>query len=196
MYVDPNKVNLSEKDIEDWLWENPGAIKIDGVKIEGWLGRQVAVPSGVIDLLGYGDHSEYSALQPIIIELKNTEFTQAAILQVCRYAADIDAAVSSMEAWFVPIKIVVAKGTPSDQLLYEASAVDVKLCSFEVNYAISISGWWGWKNEVIKRNEEKNKQLGADMFLGLAQAWSKSSAEIWAPMDKMDVKLQLLDDSD
>lgn len=140
MFVDPNKVNLAEKDIEDWLWENPGAIQFEGMKIEGWLGRQVSVPSGVIDLLGYCDAIDYSELHPIVVELKNTEFTQAAILQVCRYAADIDEAVRHVPEWCETIRVVIAKGTPSDQLIYEANAVDVKLRSFEVNYAISISG--------------------------------------------------------
>lgn len=170
MYVDPNKVNLAEKDIEDWLWENPTTL-FEGVK---WLGRQIVVPSGIIDLLGYFNDSDCDCLRPIVIELKNTEFTQASILQVCRYAADINSAIDSLPGWDNEVaKVVIAKGAPSAQLLYEADAVDVSLCTFNVEYSISVSNMWGWKDEAIKRDEEKNKQLGIAMFLSITQSKQK-----------------------
>lgn len=147
MIVDSSKVSLSEKDIENWLWENP-----QSVGVEKWVARQFRVPSGIIDLLGVDDYQN-----PVVVEVKNVELTAAAILQVCRYANDVSRIVQSIgmkinEAYVS--KTVVFRGNISNELQYEANAVDVSLRSFQVNYDLKISGRWGWTAETFRRDIE------------------------------------------
>jgi len=85
--IDERKVNLAEADIEQWLWENPGAVQIDiwGSQdcVDVWIGRQVAVPSGVIDLLGRTADGTI-----VVVEVKNTQIQSGALTQVRRYTFD------------------------------------------------------------------------------------------------------------
>ena len=161
MKVDPSKVNLSEKDIEDWLFENPGSISIYGHTIEGWIGRQIHVPSGIIDLLGYHTFGE-NRIQLVVVEVNNVEFSQSAILQVCRYAHDIENGVYSIELdnglsiSDIATKVVIAKGIVTDQLLYEANSVNVSLISFSVNFEISTGGNWRF---TLDRHQENIKAM-------------------------------------
>jgi hypothetical protein len=160
MKVDPSKINLAEKDIEDWLYENPTKVDLGfGRSIKKWIGRQVQVPSGRIDLLGILEYSGHIAF--VVTEVKNTEFTQSAILQVSRYAADIESVANDYSCRTDNrisdhvMKLVIARGSPSDQLLQEAESINVWLTSFNVNFDLSISGRWRFKSDVY--SEQKNK---------------------------------------
>lgn len=155
--------------MEDWIFENPNSVTICGGirKVEGWIGRQIKVPSGIIDLLGYC-RSE-TLLWPVVIELKNTEFTQASILQVCRYSYDITKICDeymnmelirtgdrdNIKIWSNPVKIVIAKGQPSSQIQFEADSVDVLLKNFEVAYTGKVSGSYYFNEEY----QEKEKSI-------------------------------------
>lgn len=122
---------MLEKDLENYLIENPP--QGEYMTIKGWIGRQVRVPSGIIDLLGYGDGCVW------VIELK-LEFCREAIPQVCRYAADIERIVKKR---YKPIykpnirKAVMALGTiPAGPLWEEAAALDVDLFTLAPSYQI------------------------------------------------------------
>jgi len=160
MKIYPLKINLAEKDIEDWLYENPTKLDLGfNRSIKKWIGRQVQVPSGRIDLLGIYEFSGHTAL--VVVEIKNVEFSQSAILQVCRYAFDLES-ISSDYSYRTEnrisdqvIKIVIARGTPSNQLLQEAESVNVRLMSFDVSFELSISGEWAFNRDVYKQNKEQ-----------------------------------------
>lgn len=170
MIINSSKVNLSEKDIEDWLLENPHEIKIcySEYNIEAWIGRQVKVPSGVIDLIGYINGPKN--LWPVIVEIKNSEFTQASILQVCRYAADIQSALNNVSyeennEWSDEvIKIVIAKGTPTSQIQFEADAVNVRLMSFYAQYSLKLEGEWSWNKEFRNQRSIEIDELAQKYF--------------------------------
>lgn len=83
----------SEKHLEDWILANPielGWMEVpdyvlpDGVMLDYEpLGRQVKVPSGVIDILAFSWDSIY------IIELKKGEIGVSAFFQLLRYMRDV-----------------------------------------------------------------------------------------------------------
>jgi hypothetical protein len=156
--IDPRKVSLAESDIEEWLWKNPQALGIDA-----WIGRQVAVPSGIIDLLGYREFQPTNL--PVVVEVKNVELNAAAILQVCRYARDVQtiAAYASPEKEDSYVyKMVVFKGDVSSQLQYEANAVDVGLYSFDVSLSLIVRGSWHFSQE--------HRTKDVDTIIGLSKS--------------------------
>jgi hypothetical protein len=145
--IDPRKVQLAEKDIEDWLYENPQSL---GVR--KWIGRQFHVPSGIIDLLGVNEYN-----YPVVVEVKNVEIDADAILQVCRYAKDIQGIVSEKTndgPFFYVTKIVVGRGGISSELQYEANAVNVAVMSFQVELSLSVSGPWRFTQEKMVSDYE------------------------------------------
>ena len=160
MKVDPSKVNLAEKDIEDWLYENPEKLRFGwGIShnVKEWIGRQIIVPSGIIDLLGI--FTSHNRTGFVVVEIKNTEFTQSSILQVCRYASDIqcialDYSVETNDRFFDDVyKVVVAKGEPSNQLMFEANSVNVQLLNFYVNYEMVFDEGYEFTSEFKKENK-------------------------------------------
>lgn len=88
MEIDISKVKLYERDIEDWLYANPHKIVIgphSDNPIVRWIGRQYALPSGIADLIGVRASGLIS-----VIEVKNVPMNKAAVLQVLRYARDVE----------------------------------------------------------------------------------------------------------
>lgn len=89
MKLDISRANLTEKDIEDWLYENRSSLfftgESGGISIERWFGRQYQLPSGIADLIGVCSDGRLA-----VIEVKNVPINKAAVLQVCRYAADLE----------------------------------------------------------------------------------------------------------
>lgn len=179
MNVHPHKVNLSEEDIENWLWENPNEVRTFIGPVKEWIGRQIRLPSGIADLIGYVEFESDKIIEKLVtvIEVKNVEVTSAALTQVCRYSKDIQALIQqlyikkldydyvcSLEEEPMVIKIIVAKGEISDQLLYEANALDVSLISFEVEYNLNLSGTWKWNN---KHRDEVDRQLSVLIKSGI-----------------------------
>lgn len=144
MIINSNKVNLSEEDIENWLWENQPSY------ITKWLGRQVKLPSGIADLIGIHKDGDIA-----VIELKNIEIDSAALTQVCRYAKDMENIMDrfccthyteeymyehGMLGQTIIQKYVIGKGIPSDKVIFEANALDVNVGFFSVDYSIKLSG--------------------------------------------------------
>jgi len=71
---------MNERGFEDWLVANPEQVFGKGVEI---LGRQVALPNGILDVLAWDEGSI------LVIELKASRLKPQDVAQVLRYAGDI-----------------------------------------------------------------------------------------------------------
>lgn len=154
--VDPRKVNLSEKDIEDWLEDNPEAL---GIGVEYWLSRQYKLPSGILDLLGY-----ISDENVVVVEIKNTEITSESLAQVCRYAHDIDRSIFKNDSipYMEVTKVVVGKSIPDSKIQYEANALEVKIITFNVTLDLDFLGPWNWAEKRREELEKEYDRIGHD----------------------------------
>ena len=80
--------SLFESDLEDYIFNHPDCIKTYSGNNVNWIARQLRVPSGIIDLLGYM-LADGGRPWPVVAELKSVPLTSGAIAQVCRYAGNI-----------------------------------------------------------------------------------------------------------
>lgn len=163
--------HLSEKDIEDYLWENPQCITIgSSFHIPYWLGRQVKVPSGIIDLLGLAYCDERDIQQLVVVELKKDKITPCALTQVCRYTVDIEKAMYKvwgretenkvpMGSWSYINKVVITPFDVSDQIIFEANALDVRVQTLYINISMSSHSHWQWKSEHMERISNQIEEL-------------------------------------
>lgn len=150
MKIDISRMNLLEKDIEDWLYENPKVItrNYEDDLIAKWIGRQYQLPSGIADLIGVRASGRL-----VVIEVKNVAINKAAILQVCRYARDLKEIVSTrmdyphIRDWNEPVVDMVLVGPSIDsQTFTEAKAVGVWVYQFSVEMKLDI-GLLQWGSE-------------------------------------------------
>lgn len=111
---------ISEKDIEDYLFENPQRLKFGGKHVNRWIKRQYAVPSGIIDLLGIVRDGTIA-----VVEVKNVAVEAKALTQVCRYAFDIQSIMPG-----VKIKKIVVGRSIDTKTFSEAEAVGVQINTF------------------------------------------------------------------
>lgn len=165
MIVPPNKVNLAERDIEDWLYENPSAITLNVGPISQWIARQYSMPSGIADLIGIVEPT--GSIIPetvVVVEVKNVAINKAAILQVCRYKNDlkhiltrrIDApAYQSGEPW---VSAVVVGPSIDDQTFSEARACGVAVIRFGVSLQLTLAQL-NWSNEYRERLDEEYSRI-------------------------------------
>lgn len=177
MLIDPNKVNLSEADIESWLYENPSKLVLvpSYSYVKRWVARQMVVPSGRIDLLGITNNG-----LPVVVELKNVPIDSAALAQVCRYAYDIENIGDFRREC---IKVVIGKGGIGKSVMHEAEAMGVWAFSFDVHLSASLSSW-KFNDEYLKKCKGIAEQIRAsgilDVFSEVEQEKAKpeSSEEI------------------
>jgi len=150
-------MQFPEKVLEDWLLGNPDAYS-DCEHEFHWIGRQIHVASGIIDLLGVEvkpsarDDSYYSILH--IVELKAEPAKSRHLTQVCRYAQDIEFGCDSLGLNVGIIKAVLATDIQNNCIQFEADALGVELR--EVSPAFSVSGPWGFKAEAREEHEKIN----------------------------------------
>jgi hypothetical protein len=167
MNVDPHKINLSERDLEDYLFENPNIVEIplSGTPITKWISRQMRVPSGIIDLLGITTNNIL-----VVVELKNAPFSSGHLTQVCRYARDIEevaraAGIVNPE----PYKLLIGTHDPTTELIIEANSVDVMIVTLKIDYDISIGGLWRLSESFKeKRNNEIQEISESEEFVRLS----------------------------
>jgi hypothetical protein len=139
LIVPSNKVNLSESDIEDWLYENPGEVDTGMGTIDRWLGRQYKLPSGIADLIGH------NAFGIAVIEIKNVPITKAAVLQVCRYAVDLEQIAEFRDRFpryggaQVAVQRVLIGPSIDNQTFAETLACNVFYVQFKTNFYLTIS---------------------------------------------------------
>lgn len=118
------KEKLSERDIEDYLWNNPNLVSYiatDGhrMTVDRWIARQLVVPSGIIDLFGV-----LNTGWAVVVELKIVPLDGRVFSQVSRYANDINFAMRfryQLDSENLPIRIVIGTSC-SQQAVCEAAA--------------------------------------------------------------------------
>jgi len=180
MRIDTNKLNLSEKDLEDYIFDNPNIIEVPFTreKITKWIGRQFRIPSGIIDLIGITENHKI-----VVIELKNVPFSSSHITQVCRYAADIENAYFNYGGMhnLIVKKILISPFEPSVEFITEANAVNVYLLTINIEINFEISGYWRYsekyKDEYSKKLEELSKTDEINLLITLSQAKFASENE-------------------
>lgn len=150
MRVDISRVNLLEKDIEDWLYENPGALYAprENNAIVEWIGRQYSLPSGIADLIGVREDGML-----VVVEVKNVPINKAAVLQVCRYTEDLRHIITQrMDYPFVSlsgephIDMILVGPSVDSQTMTEADAVNARIFCFLASVEIDI-GCQVWSRE-------------------------------------------------
>lgn len=160
MKIDISRLNLLEKDIEDWLYENPGDVMTFGGEIGFWMGRQYRLPSGIADLIGV-THQNLVA----VIEIKNVPINKAAVLQVCRYAADLQEVLAQRDGY----PHVLSNGEPviakvligpsiDDQTFNEARACGVSFMQFSLDFDLSLDSC-RWSREHRERVGEQTREI-------------------------------------
>lgn len=142
MKIDPSKANLQEKDIEQYLWQNPSIITAhrneETLTVDRWIARQLQVPSGIIDLFGILTNGA-----PVVVEVKNVMIDGRAIAQVLRYSHDIREILvrrTGRES-IKPITSFVIGTATEMTALHECYATGVIPFVFEVQLTLSISQW-------------------------------------------------------
>jgi len=107
-----------ERELEDYLWENPRAIGMDG-----WIGRQIKLPMGTLDLFGVMRN------MLLIVELKAVKYKPEHILQLFRYEQALDDV--AMYNGYLSINLnkmlILPKTDISDKTLFEIQSAGVSL---------------------------------------------------------------------
>lgn len=163
--IDPSNVHILERDIEEFLWKNPESL-FDSARnpfVKSWLGRQVALPSGIADLVGV---NRVNSL--VVVEVKNTPITSEALAQVCRYSYDLENIESHLFDYTEtrPVwKIVVGSGKHENKIQFEADALSIILITFDVRLTLDLSGPYHWSREFGEELKINYEQLSAgDQF--------------------------------
>lgn len=173
MIIDERKVNLAEKDIEQWLWENPWSVCGQyGQRVTRWLKRQYGLPSGVADLIGITETE-----QLIVVEVKNAKIDASALAQVSRYAFDLSYIYTLVVRDVEPcgmgtpevLKVVVGRAIDT-QTLREAEALDVAISCFQVDLSLSVSSV-EWSQEFRSQRRNVYDELRKD------EVWEIAAAE-------------------
>jgi len=158
MLIDANRVNLLEKDLEDFIFKCPNILSghEEGLfKVKKWIGRQYRVPSGIIDLLAINEYGHV-----LIIELKNVPFDASHLTQLSRYASDIDEAYSYEDTPTpIIIKLLVGIKEPPLKLLTEANSLGIHIKTFEFNTEIRVSNRWVLNDEYYNKRDTCLKNL-------------------------------------
>ena len=166
MFIDESKVNLKERDIEDFLWENPQSVEFGPYTVCKWLKRQYTVPSGIIDLLGMTKDGDL-----VVVEIKNVPIDSAALTQVSRYAYDIRV-ISSMifaqrknDSFYQPsiFKVVVGRSADS-QIMYAAESLKINIITFVVQLNLT-TGKPEWTDEYLHKRLTTWLQMTEDKDL-------------------------------
>lgn len=153
MKIDQARVNLKERDIEDYLYENPGCVTTkSGFEVDHWIARQLQVPSGIIDLLGVS-----TANEAVVAEVKNVAVDSRALAQVCRYAKDIEEILSLMTNYGWPEKVVVGPEI-EDTAIFEANALEIRYVEFSTQLTLKIVGV-NWTDAFMAKIAEQYQTL-------------------------------------
>lgn len=164
MKIDISRVNLLEKDIEDWLYENPEVLsdRYDDYPIVRWIGRQYQLPSGIADLIGIREDRRV-----VVVEIKNVAINKSAVLQVCRYTDDMKYILTQrMDYPHVinynepSVEMILVGPSIDDQTFSEALAVGVRVFSFSAQLNLSI-GRMQWTSDYRNRVSEQIDQIAA-----------------------------------
>lgn len=159
MRLDPSKVNLLEKDIEEYLWRNPQDIRWSNHSgefyVDQWLARQLEVPSGIIDLFGV-----LNIGCPVVVEVKNVAIDARGLAQVARYRHDIEETIEYRFGRFMPkyAAAIVVGNSIDTQAMHECVAMLVLPFVFSVNLNLSINRH-SWQDEYRHQIDAKHFEL-------------------------------------
>lgn len=154
-------VRYSEKNIEDWMWENPEMITF----VDGWLERQLTLNNeGRIDLLGYKRHGRLGT-RLVLAELKSNPMEIKDLIQVVRYSYHLSDTLSSMiPSGITPeiSKVLIGDGRRmSDDFLETANALGVLVYTVEINDRddLELSGRWRFNENYYSEKIEKTCRI-------------------------------------
>jgi hypothetical protein len=154
MNIDINRVNLLEKDIEDWLYQNPGVIKVNGAgHVTKWLGRQYELPSGIADLVGVMENHSLA-----VIEVKNVPINKAAVLQVIRYGHDLSAIATHAIDGATGVLCILIGPSIDDQTFTEASACYVEVITFAPKLTLGFRNL-EWSEDYLKALSDRYETI-------------------------------------
>lgn len=151
-----------EKDIEDYLWDNPGALDctLAPFGVSQWVERQMRLPSGIADLVGicnYRGSNEFPS--PIVVELKLNQINSDALTKVSRYAADIEEILDSMVDWptreYARVSKMVIGSQISNTVFAEAQALGISVLTY--SHSFSFGGRIGWTHEYLTQKRETKR---------------------------------------
>lgn len=177
MIIDPSKVNLCEKDIEEYLYRNPESVIFDGRQVKRWVKRQYSVPSGIIDLIGLTHDDDY-----VVVEVKNVAIDASALAQVSRYTFDVlnvfqriidrRRETEDVEPWYVHM-LVIGKSIDTKTML-EAEALNINIVTFNVRLSLDINPV-KWRDDFINERIGKWDDLLSDSdFLRILQEYQEN----------------------
>jgi len=154
------RIEYSERDIEDWLWENPD--KVDWV--DGWIERQLVLPNNSrLDLLGYKMHKG-KMNRLVLAELKANPIQKEDLHQVLLYSSELKYLKYKFNIDYLDItKVLVGTNNSiSNELLDLANALEIFIYSAEIddNDGIAVgSGHWRYSHDYYKKYIEKAEQM-------------------------------------
>ena len=167
------KQHVMEKDVEEALYEGYHDLRGGRWLVAEWIGRQVRVPSGVLDLLGlslpYRIISGSTIFHDIVVaEVKNVPIDASALTQVSRYAYDVREIIEPLmvesDHGYRLFRAVIGPSI-SDTTFREAEALGVDIFTFELNLVLSIGGRIAWKDDFVEaRQEEYSNARQEDTF--------------------------------
>ena len=160
------KDRVNEIDIENWLYEHPEALNVDQ-----WIGKQLIMPSGRLDLLGIRYDDEFdAAYELVIVELKKEGATAESFTQICRYAKDIEIILERINGWgyCTDIKKLIISNNYSElstKILFEAKALDIDIMGYRTKIEFEISGKWNWTETYADKLDKHYEELSnSDTF--------------------------------
>ena len=182
MKIDITRMNLVEKDIEDYLWGNPHVVSFYNSSlektygVERWIGRQVEVASGIIDLFGV-----FSNGNPVIVEIKNVPIDGRAVAQIIRYEHDIWKILELRNNFYTPRGIVTILIGPSidTKAMHECTAAGIIPMVFEAYLGLEV-----WKQsfseDYLQQIDEKMERLALkdDLFACFDNLNSSNTEEV------------------
>lgn len=161
MKLDPSSLRITERQVEDFFYQDPQSVCSNRFYIEKWIKRQYRVPSGIVDLLGITSSGDLA-----VVEIKNVEVDSRAVTQVCRYAKDIEGicgAFNEREAtdngvWMATdvVKILVGPSV-SDSVFRECEACGVIYLEFSINMTVDVNSIL-WSSDFL---EDRKRYYGA-----------------------------------
>lgn len=184
---------MKEKEIEQYLYENPGAVKFSEIyadvgtpgHIDYWISRQYDIPSGIIDLFGVDNKCHF-----VVVEVKRGPIDAKALSQVCRYAADMKEAISCITGiTSYEVKKVIVGKTVNEKVLTEArslgvccAVIDLKTDTHTTPKTVSQQKdrelWNKLKNVVLDQNLRDEIKYVQEVVHGIVTHFHQMAAEI------------------
>lgn len=185
-------IKFTERDVEDYIFQNPECIRTSWHgRVVGWSHRQLAMPSGILDLLGAFETGDI-----VVAEIKNVPASSSAITQVSRYADDLYQ-ILGRAGLKHPQRIIPVIVAPdySDKVFRECKACNVIAIQFSASLTLNVSTIRWSNNHVIEEDKvfidisqtEEIKQL-VDVSRSLCEKETNMDSQLSELMGDLDDK--------